>query len=168
MALTTYQKSIYLMVFDTTMILRSVGKTLKNKELLKKFKIETFRKIIGLIKKMDEGELHEKDILNSMETICKEFGVSFGQSQKAINVILKYHLFLTGKSNEIKKILHCPLDSVILNKLGMKISLAKMDRKTYIEMQNRIEEFSPTKMKIDFDKEWDEQYLKRSGVYDAE
>jgi len=27
-----YQKAIYLMVFDTTMILRSVGKTLKNKE----------------------------------------------------------------------------------------------------------------------------------------
>jgi hypothetical protein len=163
MALTTYQKSIYLIILNATMILRSVGKNI-NKDKIKDFKVSLFKEIEILTNKMDKNTLTEKDIINSINELCKKFGISFGQAQKPINVILKYHFYLT-KSNEtsMKKVLHCPIDSLILKKLGKRgISLTKIDEAKYLEIQKEIGNRSNTR--IEFDTLWDEQHLKDEGL----
>ncbi|MCD6531190.1 hypothetical protein J7K99_01945, partial [bacterium] len=78
---------------------------------------------------MEKSELTENNIIAAIESLSNEFGISFGQAQKPINVILKYHFYLTNGNDDIKKELHCPIDSVILKKLGIgksKISLTKI------------------------------------------
>ena len=45
---------------------------------------------------MDMRRVDEEDILSSIELLSMEFKISFGQTQKAINVILKYHLPASG------------------------------------------------------------------------
>lgn len=165
MGLTLHQKSIYLVIFNATMISRSVGKTFnKDKTKLKNFKKRVFEEIAKLTKLMDKGKLTEDKILDSIENLTKEFKISFGQAQKPINVILKYHFYLTGcKDVKMKATLHCPLDSVILKKLGKSgKSLTKTSKKDYRELQKKIpKEF---KHRIDFDNFWDEQNLRDAGI----
>ena len=102
MALTIYQKSVYLIILNATMILRSVGKSLKANESdksVKDFKIKVFEKINKLTDLMDKRLLKENNILDSIKELSKEFPISFGQAQKPINVILKYHFYLTKNEN---------------------------------------------------------------------
>lgn len=164
MALTIHQKSVYLGILNATMILRSIGKSLKGKRTIKDFKIQLFKEIEKLTYLMDIRKLTEKHILKSIQELSKEFKISWGQSQKAINVILKYHFYLTEiKDSRIKKILHCPIDSVILKAMHKKgFSLTKIDEKIYKEIQREIQNCSPTR--IDFDTKWDEQKLKEAGI----
>jgi len=164
MALTIYQKSVYLIIFNATMISRSVGKNIKRNKSLKDFKVRVFKELEILTSKMDTRILTEENIIDSINNLRNEFGISFGQAQKPINVILKYHFYLT-KSNEdhIKKMLHCPIDSVILKKLGKSgISLTKIKKEKYLEIQKDIENRCDTK--IAFDTQWDEQHLRDEGI----
>jgi len=150
------------------MILRSIGKTLKvnsNQKSIKDYKIRLFQELDKLTLKLDQGQLDEPDIINSIQSLVDEFDISFGQAQKAVNVILKYHFHLfNGENKDIKSVLHCPLDSVILKHLfaGEKISLTDIDRALYIIIQRLIEKKGETK--IDFDINWDIQHLKDEGI----
>jgi hypothetical protein len=45
MALTIYQKSVYLIIFNATMISRSIGKNIKAGKSVKDFKIKVFEKL---------------------------------------------------------------------------------------------------------------------------
>jgi hypothetical protein len=146
------------------MISRSVGKSLKANKDVKDFKIRTFEGLNILTDSMDKGQLTEEHILDSMDRLCKEFGISFGQAQKAINVILKYHFYLTRSSNtNMRKVLHCPIGSVILKALNKRgVSLTKINREKYLELQREIQERSP--IRIDFDTQWDEQHLREEGI----
>jgi hypothetical protein len=165
MPLTNEQKSAYLVILNATMILRSIGKTFKrDKEKLKNFKVKIFTEIQELIDKMEQGQLKEEDIISSIERISNKFNISFGQSQKAINVLLKYHYYMFEKylNEQVKPALHCPLDSVILNKLGIKQSLTKIDRKEYLNIQQKISEIKSPR--INFDREWDIHHLKEEGI----
>lgn len=163
MALSIHQKSVYLIIFNATMVLRSVGKTLKKKGI-KEFKIKTFKEIEKLTRLMDDGKLTEKQILNSIRNLASKFKISFGQAQKPINVLLKYHFHLFHKpSDKIKKELYCPIDSVILKELKIKvISLTKIDEKQFFEIQKQIQNISETR--IDFDTKWDKKHLKDEGI----
>lgn len=164
--LTMEQKSVYLIILNATMILRSIGKTFrKNKKKLKDFKIKIFDTIDGLIYKMEHNNLKERDIISCIEKISDKFNISFGQTQKAINVILKYHYYLYEKylANNIKQILHCPIDSTILNELGMDTSLTRINKKEYLEIQRKILEIQSPK--INFDRAWDKQLQKNMGFY---
>jgi len=56
MALTIHQKSVYLIIFNATMISRSVGKSLKNSDKdVKDFKARTFEKLDILTDRMDKN-----------------------------------------------------------------------------------------------------------------
>jgi hypothetical protein len=149
------------------MISRSVGKTLKSinsKKTVKDFKRRVFREIESLTELMDNDKLSEKDIVNSIETLQKEFDISFGQAQKPINVLLKYHFYLTRNNNStIKKILHCPIDSKILEELKEEVSLAKLNKEKYLELQEKIQKRCETR--IDFDTKWDEKHLQEEGLF---
>ena len=171
MGLTIYQKSVYLIIFNATMISRSVGKNIRAGESVKDFKVRVFQEIEKLIDKLEEGKLTEKDIIDAIESLVNEFGISFGQAQKPINVILKYHFYLNlflrkrRKDNmmKMKKILHCPIDSITLKKLGKRgISLTKIDKEKYLEFQREIE--NRCNIRIEFDTQWDERHLREEGI----
>jgi len=170
MALTIHQKSVYLIIFNATMISRSVGKSLKNNKKLKgikdlkDFKVRVFEELNKLTDLMDKEKLIEENILKSIMILSDEFEISFGQAQKAINVILKYHFYLTkNKNNNIKRILNCPIDSVILETLNKKgLSLTKINEKKYLELQQEIE--THHSLRIEFDDQWDKQHLKKQGI----
>ncbi len=167
MALTIYQKSVYLIIFNATMILRSVGKSLKENKSdksVKDFKIKVFKEISKLTDLMGKRVLKGDDILDSIKAISNDFQISFGQAQKPINVILKYHFYLTQiEDNRMKKALHCPIDSKILKALNRSgISLKKIDKENYLKIQQEIENRTPTK--IEFDTLWDEQHLSAEGI----
>ena len=164
MPLTIHQKSVYLIIFNATMISRSVGKTLRAKNGVRRFKIDVFKKLNRLTDLMNTGKLTEDDILGSIKALCDEFRISFGQAQKPINVILKYHFYLTrSKGHKAKRVLHCPIDSVVLKELKKGgLPLTKIDEAKYQELQNEIEKQFPTK--IEFDNKWDKQHLEKWGL----
>ena len=167
MALTIEQKSAYLVILNATMILRSLGKTFKsNKKKLKNFKIKLFSELENLIQKMENNSLKENDIIHAIESLSRKCNISFGQSQKALNVLLKFHYYIYKQylAKRIKQILHCPLDSVILNELGKNISLTSIDKKEYQNLQQEIFMKTKPNPKLDFDKIWDTQHLKEEGL----
>ena len=167
MGLTIHQKSVYLMIFNATMISRSVGKNIKEGKSVKDFKVSTFQQIEKLIDKMERNELTESDILNAIENLSNEFGISFGQAQKPINVILKYHFYLMNGNDNIKKELHCPIDSVVLKEVGRdRISLTKIHKEEYLKLQQEIKEKMERRgdTRIEFDTQWDEQHLEEEGL----
>jgi hypothetical protein len=165
--LTIHQKSLYLLVLNATMILRSIGSTLKNNKnerTLRQYKICLFQKLESLINLIEVNQFDENVLLNTIIELADQFSISIGQSQKAINVILKYHYYSTRlNNNEIKKKLHCPIDSKILQILGIKnLKLCAINLETYNNLQNRISEFS--ELRIDFDDNWDRQHLEEEGL----
>lgn len=164
MALTIQQESVYLIIFNATMILRSVRRSIKGEGRLRDFKVSVFREIEKLTDKMDTNTLTEEDIINSIDNLVNEFGISFGQAQKPINVILKYHFYLTkSEEEEIKKKLHCPIDSVILERLGKSgLPLTWMNKEMYLKIQKEIENRGNTR--IEFDTQWDKQHLRDEGL----
>ena len=191
MGLDIYQKSVYLTIFNETMIMRVIGKMLPNGEK-KSFKKRLFEEIENLIDKMDNHKLKEKDILCSIDTISKKFVIPFGLAQKPINTILKYHFYLFYSRNNqnvecMKKQLHCPLDSVVLNELikeskkkqkcerlvelikkiknkENKLRITNIDKCTYLKIQRCLEIISEDGMKISFDRIWDKKHLEDAGI----
>jgi len=162
--LSIHQKSVYLIILNATMILRSIGKTFKKngKELID-FKKRLFKELEDLTYKMDKGLLMETDIINSIRRLEKNFGISFGQAQKPINVVLKYHFYGTcNMDSRIKSILHCPLDSKILKEIGCYLFLPHIDYKKYNEIQNLIA--TKAQSRLEFDSIWDRQHLTDEGL----
>jgi hypothetical protein len=165
--LTVYQKSVYLIILNATMILRSIGRTLRlNNSVLTihDYKIQLFGKIENLTNLIEANEFTENELLNCITDLANHFSISFGQSQKAINVILKYHYHLTGINNDqLKRALQCPIDSKILSVLDIRnLSLTAIDIARYLEIQNIIAQ--RVEYRIDFDYNWDRQHLEDEGL----
>jgi len=161
------------MILNATMILRSIGRTFRKRpevndesieEEIKKFKQKVFEEIETLTNLMNNGNLLEENILKSIKRLSEEFGISFGQAQKPINVILKYHFLLTKKGNDPqKKELHCPIDSENLRNICEgELFLTQIAEEKYLEIQNRIADLNTTR--IDFDISWDERNLEDEGL----
>lgn len=163
MSLSLEQKSLYLVPFDRTQIERSIAKTL-NADELRDFKIAVFREVGKLTDRMDSGELSEEDIVDSVDALSSQFRVSAGHAQKPINVILKHHFYLTrGWDARTKTALHCPIDSVVFEKLGKRqMSLISLDMDKYLQLQSEIAEKGPAR--LDFDRALDEQNLQFWGI----
>ncbi len=107
-------------------------------------KKQVFSSCLELANKADKGTLKNEDIRNKIVEISKNAKCSIGQTQKIINVYLKYYCILTKKSPEIIKELDCPLDSQIMAKYqtsGLwKYSLRELnDIGRYIAWQKRLE-----------------------------
>ena len=166
MPLSIHQKSVYLILFNATMISRSVGKTLKARRhsTLGAFKIRVFQEIDRLTAEMDAGTLTESSIMGSIQSLSNEFGISIGQAQKPINVILKYHFYLARPEDKaIKRVLHCPVDSVIHKRLHKTVvPLTRIGMPQYVALQHEIQRRSPCR--VDLDTAWDEQHLRDEGI----
>jgi hypothetical protein len=163
--LTTYQRSLYLTVLNATMIARSLGKTFRRNERernLKGYKRRTFEELEHLCSKMVDGTLRRGNIHQSIQSIQSDLSISFGQAQKALNVLLKCHYFLYYFGKPIADELDCPLDSVVLRSLGEKISLSTMDKPDYLRVQRRIS--AKAARRIDYDIQWDERHLREEGL----
>lgn len=164
MPLSIYQKSLYVGVFNSTMIGRSVGKTFKKKhKIFKDFKLAVLKESENLIYKIEKKTLSEKDIVDSLDQLVERFEISYGQAQKGINVILKYHYQLYKNFKKYDgKVLHCPLDSNILAELKIRdLPLGKIDEKRYLSIQNKLAELSDTR--VDFDEKYERKYLTKIG-----
>ena len=182
MPLTIYQKSLYLIILNATMILRSIGRTFRKRpevndesieEEIKKFKQKVFEEIETLTNLMNNGNLLEENILKSIKRLSEEFGISFGQAQKPINVILKYHFLLTREENDPqKKELHCPIDSKNLRNIhrsGLSLKRINEDEDKYLEIQSEILEIQQNRegfnaTRVDFDISWDRRNLEDEGL----
>lgn len=186
MPLTIYQKSLYLIIYNATMISRSISKTFREKTIVKeknktkikkkvdkkvenkrrKFRISVFNEIEKLTNKMDNKTLKEQDIWKSIKELSEKYKISIGQAQKPINVILKYHFFASkNKSKKIKSALHCPIDSRNLEELNRSgISLTKINKEKYSEIQCKINKDNEYETRIDLDVNWDKTHLKRRGL----
>jgi len=167
MTLSIYQKSVYLIIFNATMIARSIGKIIKKnsgRKTLNDFRNNVFKEIEKLTQLIDSGKLKEKHLFETMDNISKKFNISYGQAQKPINVILKFHFYLTKNTNKnIKKVLHCPIDSIILKFIKRSSwTLSKIEKEKYKEFQELIEKQSSCK--VEFDIQWDKQHLERAGI----
>ncbi len=169
MPLTVQQKSVYHIIFNATMIARSISKNpnYNGTQSINKFRQSTIETIEKLAESMSKGTLTDNMITDSIEDLKKKTKVSFGQAQKPLNVILKYHYYLTypkKRVRAIEQLLHCPIDSVVLKSLKYRAtSLAKIKKKEYLKIQKMIENDSPT-TKIAFDSVWDNQHLNGYSV----
>jgi hypothetical protein len=108
------------------------------------FKKQVFSSCIELANKADSGTLKNEDIRNKIAEISDKAKVSVGQTQKILNVYLKYYCVLTKKPMEIIKELDCPLDSQIMEKYkttGLwKYALKELtDFSRYVAWQKRLE-----------------------------
>lgn len=129
------------MFYKETQLGRSLGK--KDKEFKNALKNALFISINKLREKADNGTLKNEEIRKEIKELSEKTGVTIGQSQKVINVYLKYYCILTNKPEEIIRELDCPLDSGIINKFGKGyeklIRLKDMGFNSYVEFQNRLE-----------------------------
>lgn len=96
-----------------------IGRSVRKKG--KAFKKVLFDTIMGLLSKVDDDILRNQDIREGIKYVAQKTGVSAGQSQKVINVYLKYYCILHGNKRLIKE-LDCPLDSVIMKLVWSKMT----------------------------------------------
>ena len=113
-----------------------------------------------LYEKMDNRTLQTSNIRQSIREIATIVGTSFGQAQKAINVLIKYHSALYHLGEPVGSQLDCPLDSLILEHLNENISLFRMNEDHYAATENKIQ----GERRVDFDRRWDEQRLREEGL----
>ena len=146
--------------------MRSVGKTVPQKADQRRFKKCVFDEPDRLTCSMDRGTLTEDEILSSIRSIASGVrGVSFGQAQKPINVVLKVHFYLKkDRADPIGRQLFCPLDSIILARLHEQVSLAEMNEKEFREAQSKIAEQSLPEIRLSLDDNWDKQHLSEEGL----
>jgi hypothetical protein len=125
------------MFFKETQLGRSL------REYNPEMKKQVFNSCLELSNKADNGTLRNMDIRNKIIEVSKNAKCSIGQTQKIINVYLKYYCILTKKPPEIIKELDCPLDSQIMSKYqtsGLwKYSLREMTNfNRYVAWQNHL------------------------------
>jgi hypothetical protein len=137
------------------------------------FKKQVFDSCIELANKADNGTLRNGDIRNRIVEISKNANASIGQTQKIINVYLKYYCILTRKSLEIIKELDCPLDSQVMTKhkepFLKKRSLKGMTEiSCYLDWQEHLKSIGKgIRLNPDittYDKQRIEEYFKKRGV----
>jgi hypothetical protein len=150
------------MLLNSSMVMRSVSKNKAQRsgKAQRRFKRAVRRQWMKLCGLMDAGHVSAKNIRDSIKRLVDQHGVTYGQAQKAMNVVLKYHYYLTHRGNddpEIKGQLDCPIDSGVFKELGepvVRLSRLK-DRNQYVELQERIAQRSGGKPRVCFDDQWD-------------
>jgi hypothetical protein len=94
--------------------------------------------------------------------------VSFGQAQKAVNIILKYQYYLAhprGGCDWLARELDCPIDSGVFRRLQTPpTKLLRLKRGRYKKLQALVAKRS--RIRLTFDKDWDTKFVKRNGWQD--
>ena len=121
----------------------------------KKLLLDSIRKLRKLV---DKCSIKNLDIRKEIEKLSKETGVSIGQSQKVINVYLKFYCLLKDCPINVIKELDCPLDSTTMDrKQKMKNVLTMKD---YVNWQNKFE--NDFGIRLLRDNEYDLNRMKKS------
>ncbi len=102
-----------------------------------KYKRLLLYSIRRLRKLVDNFTIKNSDIRDEIKKLSEETGVSIGQSQKVINVYLKFYCLLKDCKVEIIKELDCPLDSTTMEKKQKMKNVLNMN--DYINWQNKFE-----------------------------
>jgi hypothetical protein len=126
--------------YKETQVGRSIGSSNKDGKNIdiKKFKKELLNSIRKLRLMVDNDTIKNKNIRNEIKNLSKKTGVSIGQSQKIINVYLKFYCLLLNKSLEIIKELDCPLDSTTMERKQKMKNIEKIEE--YEMWQKKFEE----------------------------
>ncbi len=148
--------------YKETQVGRSIGSSNKQNKKInpKEFKRILLNSIKKLRKLVDNRTIKNLDIRKEIKDLSEKTGASVGQSQKVINVYLKFYCFFLDKPLEIIKELDCPLDSTTMEKKQKMKNVVSMDE--YIEWQNKFEkkfgirllrdwEYDSNRMKISFE-----------------
>lgn len=99
-----------------TQLGRSFGKSNRPEN----FNTELFNIMKHLRILVDNETIKNGDIRTAIKTLKERTGASIGQSQKVINVYLKFYSLISNKNENVLKELDCPLDSTIFRELGVK------------------------------------------------
>ena len=130
----TVRQVLIPMFFKETQLGRSLkGVKLEVKKQLKKL---LFESIMELANKADNETLKNEDIRKKIVEISEKGQVSIGQTQKVVNVYLKYYCILTKKSTGIIAELDCPLDSLIMSRYT-----TKNVRKIWLKDMTKINDY---------------------------
>jgi hypothetical protein len=116
--------------YKETQVGRSIGDS-KRKRL--HFSRELLMSIGRLRRLVDNGKITNTDIRNEIRKLSEKARVSVGQSQKVINVYLKFYCLFLDKPEKMLKELDCPLDSTTMGKKQRMRYIRTMDE--YIEWQ---------------------------------
>lgn len=169
--MTLTQKLPFLILFNASMILRSVSRRKSDKRVLSEnyknrkislFRKETFKQFYKLAKKIDNSNLKRVHIHNSIRSISKKTHTSFGQAQKGLNVLLKYYCHLFYYDSRVMKELDCPLDKFILDSLDKSIFLNHITEKYYLEIQNNVS--TGRNSRIAYDYKWDKKKIHEAKI----
>ncbi len=115
------------------------------------------KSIIKLRKLVDSGKIKNTDICYEIIKLSKKTGTSIGQSQKVINVYLKFYCLILNKPLKIIKELDCPLDSTTMDKKN------KMKNVKTIEEYEKLEKkFDNLGIRLLRDMEYDSNRMKKS------
>jgi hypothetical protein len=105
-------------------------------EIKKQLKKLLFDSILELANKADNETLKNEDIRKKIVEISEKAKVSIGQTQKVVNVYLKYYCILTKKPARIIAELDCPLDSLIMSRYS-----TKNLRKIWLKEMTKINDY---------------------------
>jgi hypothetical protein len=125
--------------YKETQVNRSIHSSKRDgKEIdVDKYKRLLLNSIRKLRKLADNFSIKNSDIRKEIEKLSKETGVSIGQSQKVINVYLKFYCLIKDCPLKIIQELDCPLDSTTMDKKQKMKNVLTM--KDYINWQNKFE-----------------------------
>ncbi|MGA1978788.1 MAG: hypothetical protein ABSG89_13190 [Bacteroidales bacterium] len=125
--------------YKETQVGRSISSSKKDgqKIISMDFKKELLKSVKKLRNSVDQGIIKNIEIRNEIESLSEKTGVSIGQSQKVINVYLKFYCLILNTPSDIIKELDCPLDSTTME-MKQKMKNVK-SMKEYIEWQMDFE-----------------------------
>ncbi len=125
--------------YKETQVNRSIHSSIRDGRSIDvdKYKRLLLYSIRGLRKLVDNLTIKNSDIRKEIKKLSEETGVSIGQSQKVVNVYLKFYCLLKNCKVEIIKELDCPLDSTTMEKKQKMKNVLSMDE--YIDWQNKFE-----------------------------
>ncbi len=111
---------------------RSISK--KSSKAKSDFRKALLNVCIDLFNQIDDRSIKNDKIRQKIEMLSEKYKISYGQSQKVINVCLKQYMFIT-QAYKIARELDCPLDSITMKNAGIKnnkmISVSKKDYQKY-------------------------------------
>ena len=142
-------------IYKETQVGRSISKNKKVPEHFKENLLVSIRKLRELV---DTNKIKNADIRSEIKRVNRITGASIGQSQKVINVYLKFYCLILHKPLKVIKELDCPLDSTTMNKKQTMKKLEKFEE--YEDWQNEF--LKDCGIRILRDKEYDANRKKKS------
>ena len=102
-------------IYKESQVFRPLGKRGTNVD--NGFRTKVFAACKRLREIVDQDSIKTQDIRQEIENMSRVTNTSIGQSQKVINVFLKFYCLITNKTESLIRELDCPLDRNSIRKL---------------------------------------------------